>query len=77
MSKPNEFTISQHIQEQLAERGMDYVTAVEAAQWLDRAGILTDRKDRHGAPLRELLREKKIVGQRQEPNARWFIDQVK
>jgi len=46
---------------------------VEAATWLDRAGLLKDSTDRPGKALRELLRAGKILGQRQDPNRRWFI----
>ena len=46
----------------------------EAARWLDKAGLLTDRKG--GLPLRNLLRAGRIAGQQQRPdkkNGRWFI----
>lgn len=52
------------------------VPAVEAAHWLDQAGLLRDSEIRHGLPLRNLLRAGLIVGQRQEPNRRWFIDRA-
>jgi hypothetical protein len=55
---------------------MDMVTAVEAAGWLDEAGLLSDSPHRPGLPLRNLLREQRIRGQRQEPNRRWFIDRT-
>src|SRR5688572_16585246 len=66
--------ISNFIQRELAKRELPSVTAVEAAKWLDRDGILADSRVRPGLPLRDLLRAKKIRGQRQEPNGRWFID---
>jgi hypothetical protein len=68
--------ISEEIQRQLRIRGMDTVTAVEAARWLDSAGLLKDSPYRPGLPLRNLLREGRIPGQRQEPNHRWFIDRL-
>jgi hypothetical protein len=68
--------INDHIQQQLRIRGMDAVAAVEAARWLDEAGLLSDSPHRPGLPLRNLLRERRIRGQRQEPNHRWFIDKV-
>lgn len=66
-------TISRFIQDELQSRGMGSVTAIEAAQWLDQAGILFDSSSRPGLPLRNLLRDGVIEGQRQEPNGRWFI----
>lgn len=63
-----------HIQDQLKKRGLLEVDAVEAAKWLDRAGILRDSLQRPGLPLRNLLRAGLIIGQRQESNHRWFID---
>lgn len=68
--------INAFLQHELRRRGLSEVTAVEAAEWLERAGILKDSKSRPGLPLRNLLRAKKITGQRQEPNRRWFIDRV-
>lgn len=68
--------INSYLQRQLQRRKLDSVTAVEGAQWLDQAGILKDSADRPGLPLRNLLREGVIVGQRQELNSRWFIDRM-
>jgi hypothetical protein len=64
------------IQQQLLSRNLTHVTAVDAAIWLDRAGVLKDSSTRPGLPLRNLLRTGIIVGKRQEPNGRWFIDHV-
>ena len=69
--------ISDFIQSELKRKGLEFVTAVEAGEWLDRAGKLKDSKDRPGKPLRDLLRAKKIDGQRQEPNRKGYIDSVK
>jgi hypothetical protein len=66
--------INAHIQQQLRVRGQESATAVEAAKWLDEAGVLTDSMHRVGLPLRNFLRKGVIGGQRQEPNGRWFID---
>lgn len=68
--------INAYLQQQLRLRGQAETTAVEAARWLDRAGLLKDSPHRPGLPLRELLRSGGIQGQRQEPNGRWFIDRV-
>jgi hypothetical protein len=68
--------INRFLQEQLAHRDIDCATAVDAAEWLDQAGLLADSADRPGLPLRRLLRAQKIQGQRQEPNGRWHIDRV-
>lgn len=71
ISKINDF-----LQENLRRKGLYEVSAVEAARWLNQAGLLRDSLSRPGLPLRKLLRDGKIVGQRQEPNKRWFIDRV-
>lgn len=68
--------VSRHLQGELLKRSIQSVSAVEAARWLDRAGLLKDSAIRSGLPLRNLLREGRIAGQRQEPNGRWFIDRV-
>jgi hypothetical protein len=71
-----EYNISEFIQNELLKRGMQHVSAVEAAQWLDSAGFLQDSKAHPGKPLRDLLRAGIIQGQRQESNRRWFIDRL-
>ena len=71
---PNAAEISRFIQARLTQLNEPSVTAVRAACWLDGAGLLRDSRSRRGKPLRELLREGLIVGQRQESNHRWFID---
>lgn len=48
--------INAHIQHQLRLTGLDEVTAVEAACWLDEVGLLKDSPHRPGLPLRRLLR---------------------
>jgi hypothetical protein len=68
--------INQFLQSSLRRKGERSVRAVEAAEWLDRAGLLADSKTRRGKPLRVLLRAKRIAGQRQETNRWWFIDRV-
>ncbi len=68
--------INQLIQGKLEHNHQNEVTAVEAAQWLDQAGILKDSTHRPGLPLRNLLRAGLIEGQKQMPNSRWFIEKV-
>ncbi len=66
--------INLHLQERLERAGREEVRAVEAARWLDEAGLLPDRKN--GLPLRNLLRAGRIAGQQQRPdrkNGAWFI----
>jgi hypothetical protein len=71
--------INDVLQAQLRQRGLDDVSAVEAARWLDDAGLLSDSESRPGVPLRALLRTGVIAGSDQRPNApygRWFIVRV-
>lgn len=68
--------INRFIQEQLVVRELQSVTAVQAAIWLDKAGLLADSSSRAGKKLRDLLRAHEIAGQRQELNGRWYIDRV-
>lgn len=49
------------------------VTAVEAAQELDRLGLLRDSPTRRGKPLRDLLRAGSIDQARQDDGRWWFI----
>lgn len=67
---------SAFIQSELSRRGVDRVTAVEAAEWLDQAGLLRDSSTRRGRGLRRLLREGRIAGGHQMANGRWFIFKV-
>lgn len=71
-----EFKVSTFIQDELQKRNAPFVTAVDAARWLDAARILKDSTTRPGKPLRDLLRAEKIIGQRQDLNGRWYIDRV-
>jgi len=68
--------VNRYIQGELRRREMYEVPAVEAARWLDEAGLLRDSQHRSGLPLRKLLRARQILGQRQETNRRWFIDRI-
>ena len=73
---PNLEKINSHIQKQLERYSLDEVTAKKAARWLDDAGLLSDRKDRRGMPLRRLMRKGLIAGQQQRPNTKgghWFV----
>jgi TDG/mug DNA glycosylase family protein len=68
--------IDAFLQSELARRGLDEVTAVEAARWLDEAGLLADSPHRPGLPLRNLLRAGSIQNGEQRPPqryGRWFI----
>src|SRR4051794_5547360 len=71
--------VSDLIQDRLRQTGIQEVTAVEAAAWLDIAGALRDSPHRPGLPLRNLLRSGQIRGGEQRPpsrNGRWFITRV-
>lgn len=73
---PDQRGIAAFLQRRLAQSGLDEVTAVEAAVWLDDAGVLKDSPTRPGLPLRELLRAGKILHAEQRPpspNGRWYI----
>lgn len=54
--------ISDAIQQELKRRGKTETTPPEAGRWLEGAGVLPDRSDRPGAPLRALLRMGQIAG---------------
>ncbi len=52
------------------------MSAVEAARWLDAAGVLKNSDSRPGLPLRNLLRADQIDGAIQrpaKPHGRWYI----
>ena len=71
---PDLYAINLHLQQRLELDWREEVRAVEAARWLDKAGLLPDRKG--GLPLRNLLRAGRIAGQQQRPdkkNGMWFI----
>ena len=71
---PDLYAINFHLQERLERDWCDEVRAPEAARWLDKAGLLADRKG--GLPLRDLLRAGRIAGQERRPdkkNGAWFI----
>ena len=70
--------ITEFLQDTLWTRHLDRVSAVEAARWLDAAGILRDEPERPGLPLRKRLRERdgSIIGARQENEHWWYIDRV-
>jgi hypothetical protein len=68
--------IGSFLQERLDQLGIAEVPAVEAAKWLDGAGLLNDSLSRPGLPLRNLLRDGTIRHAEQRPaaaNGRWFI----
>lgn len=66
-------SINEFLQSELSKRNLASVTAVEAAKWLDKAGLLKDSTDRPGKPLRDLLRAGKIKGAVQGSDSRWEI----
>ena len=68
--------INRFLQAELKRSKRKSVGAVEAAVWLDSAGILEDSSSKPGLPLRKLLRDQQIDGQRQEVNHRWFVDSL-
>src|SRR4051812_39255244 len=64
------------LQAELLRLGVDEVTAVEAARWLDEAGLLPDSPHRPGLPIRNLLRDGALRSGEQRPprkHGRWFI----
>ncbi|MCH5238184.1 MAG: hypothetical protein J1E95_10385 [Muribaculaceae bacterium] len=59
--------IIRKIDEYLEKNNLNEIKAVEAAEYLDRIGVLKDSKDRPGLPLRNILRDNLI------PNAEYRI----
>lgn len=57
----------------IERNGIDALTAVEAAEILDKAEILNDSPSRPGKPLRDILRAGGIEHAYQLSNGRWFI----
>ena len=71
---PDFHAINLYLQDRLERERRAKVRAVEAAIWLDEAGLLPNRKN--GLPLRNLLRAGRIAGQEQrpdQPNGRWWV----
>jgi hypothetical protein len=68
--------INRLIQDRLAQEGLIFTRAVEAAQWLDESGLLKDSLTRKGRPLRDLLRLGLIWNAWQDANNKWFIDRI-
>jgi len=64
--------INRLIQSRLHHLGRANVTAVEAALWLDEAGLLADSRARPGKPLRVLLRAGRVPEGRQHGRF-WYI----
>lgn len=68
--------IDRFLQAELVRRGLRDVAAVEAATWLDEAGMLADSPSRPGLPLRNLLRADRLRSGEQRPKQRhgsWLI----
>lgn len=71
-----EIAVNAFLQDELRKRNIMSVAAVDAARWLDDAGLLKNSATRPGKPLRDVLRAGMIDGQRQEMSGRWFIDRL-
>lgn len=69
---PRPDAIAVFLQSRLELSGLQEVTAVDAARWLDEAGVLRDSTSRPGQPLRILLRAGAIPKAEQR-SGRWFI----
>lgn len=69
--------INTYIQNRMLSESITSVTAREASQWLDAAGLLRDSSIRKGRPLRDLLRKGHITNSWQDGRKRWFIDREK
>ena len=71
---PDLYAINLHLQERLEQDWRKEVGVVEAAGWLDKAGLLPDREN--GLPLFDLLCAGRIAGQQQRPDREdgaWWI----
>ncbi len=68
--------ISDFLQAELRARGVQEVAAVDAAEWLDAAGLLRDSPSKPGKPLRDLLRAGKVLGQHQDAEGFWSVRRV-
>ncbi len=68
--------INEFLQSELKRKGLREVTSIEAAQWLDKAGILKDSHSRPASPLRNKLRKGEIVGGNQDASRRWTIQVI-
>jgi excisionase family DNA binding protein len=76
VADPELRTINRYLQQRLRELNRHEVPAVEAADWLDTAGLLGDSDTRPGRELRRLLRQGLIEGAGQRPAhryGRWYI----
>lgn len=71
--------VNSALQDELRRRGLGEIGSVEAARYLEAAGILADSASRPGLPLRRMLRAGQIAGAEQRPAAlygRWYIKAV-
>ncbi len=60
------------IDQYLEREHLNEVTAVEAAQVLERAGLLKDYPQRRGLPLRKLLRAGRFNPHAYKKNGHWW-----
>ena len=73
---PDIARINDYLQRRLQRELRQEITAVDAAKWLDQSGLLRDRPQRPGLPLRNLLRAGLIQCAEQrpaQPYGRWWI----
>ncbi len=68
--------INNFIQNKLNELGVNEISAIEMAKYLDEEGLLKDSKQRPGLPLRNYLRSGRIEGAYQHKNRRWEIRRI-
>lgn len=71
--------ISSFIQDELRRRRLHEAAAVDVADWLDKAGLLSDSQHRPGLRLRKLLRAGLIEGAEQRPpqtHGRWILTRL-
>lgn len=66
--------INDFIQSYLKKNKLSSITVVEIALHLDKQGLLKDREDRRGAPLRSLCRDGKINSCSQPNGRNWIIE---
>ena len=66
--------INDFIQSHMKNNRLSSITVVEVASYLDKQGLLKDRKDRRGAPLRKYCRSNEIHNSYKSDGYHWVID---